>query len=867
MTNRDDRVELPETIEKMYKQALLLTGEPLNVCDEIVSWIADLLKVEFSCIETIDGRNLNVVTSIQHGKIVRTGQFMLNGSPCEEVQVTKAACSFENVSQQFPQDTFLSENEINYYVGVPICDKDENVKGILNAFGTEQREVSEDDLKILELMAKRASLELEDIRVRQESHEFQRNLLKIGQEILQQQNVDDILGNVADGIQTHSPFNLVAITLYATPIDPSGETLEQIDRVVLGGLSEEDESKLMALVEAGDFIPASEIVSKGMKIGGGYYVNPEQIPDLVRTSVKGASSETGLQDWGPYDDFYIFLEQGDKVIGRISLGDPVGGRLPRENDLEPLNLFVNLASLALDKARRVKQLEGYQSRLEGIYKWNEQLANCETLDEMSAVAMQVMSEMFSYDHVSLFSNEGAVMELIGFATRLPHAEFNLGRFSSIPLGEGLVGKVAITHEPAICSDVSECAEYIEGHPEIQSEMAAPILESGELLGVLNIESTNVDAFGQEDMNLLLALASQLAVIIRAIERREDVEWINHFLQELNQANSLTATLELIIERGIEILAPKADAGSFLLWNENTQLFEFAATVNRNLEQLKNAKISMQGLIPGVFKDNRPVILSNIEQNQNGISASFTDIELPPPASTIALPVREDGELLAVLCLNNLNDEDAFIERDINHVWNLVSEIELALARARDHEKLKKMAIQDALTNTYNRHFFSEYVDDERYTELLQDAPISLVMVDIDDFYQVNDRYGHAIGDRVLQRVAELIRHEVRKLDMVVRYGGDEFIIIMPETTEKQALTVMERLRDKFEEWKPDLPDLNLSISFGVASWDPSGDNSLLDVVEKADQFMYHRRQERVHDRRARKQAIIGTHQRGSGLDP
>ena len=856
-----------EKLQKIYSDALLLSGEPLQVCDKIVQWIAHTLELEIAIIEKIGPDCLEIVSSVQRGEIVREGQLVMTGGPCEQVMNRAEYTYFNDVQSDFPNVDFLVENQVRYYCGVPIFGHQGNVIGILNAMGLQERELRELDHQLLEMMAKRAALELERLRVEEDSHHLQQNLLEIGQEILQHQKVSEILRRVADGIQHHSPFNVVAISLYETPINPLADDEETISEVVLGGLSKEDESKLLGFAKAGDFVSSYTIIQKGKPLGGGYFVSPEMIPELIPKGVRGKTEQIGPQAWGPYDDFYIFLHQDEHIIGRISLGEPISGIVPSEQQLEPLRLFANLAALALDKAQRLEELGGFQKRLEGIYQWNQQLAECENFDDLAELTMQVMIQTFDYDHVSLFNNDGDVLDLVGFETKLAIEDYTTQQFQSIPFGQGIVGHVAQTMEPYNTGDVRESDIYIEGHKDIRAELAVPIVDNNELMGVLNIESTLPDAFGEGDLKLLTALASQLALTVRGILRRQELQWINQFLQGLNKATELEDLLELIINRGIKILAPKADAGSFMLWDENVQAFQFAAAVNRDLESLQKAPLSRESISSGLFEENKPMILTRSSQQDNEIlNEMLGQIIETIPGSTISLPIQENGQLIAFLNINNLEKEDVFVERDAARLWDLISEVELALARARDHERLREMAIHDALTDTFNRHFFTEYIEEQSEPELMGDAPISLVMVDIDDFYQVNDRFGHSEGDRILQKVAALIRNEVRKLDMVVRYGGDEFIIIMPQTAEQQAQNVMERLRDKFEAWKPDLPELNLSISFGVASWDPSGNDSLEEVLDKADQFMYHRRQLKLAERRAHKQAIIGGPHHGMAAD-
>jgi|GEM_PF-1510336 diguanylate cyclase (GGDEF)-like protein len=156
-------------------------------------------------------------------------------------------------------------------------------------------------------------------------------------------------------------------------------------------------------------------------------------------------------------------------------------------------------------------------------------------------------------------------------------------------------------------------------------------------------------------------------------------------------------------------------------------------------------------------------------------------------------------------------------------------------------QLAEQARHDPLTGVYNRRAL-----DEMLTELMNARkPFTLVFIDIDDFFEVNDRFGHLVGDRVIQELAQFLRQIVRKSDSLFRYGGDEFIILMPQTTPEKAEHVLARLQHELQNLSArvggELAGLQLSISLGSASWSPQNPRSLDAVLEEADQFMYRRK--------------------------
>lgn len=157
-------------------------------------------------------------------------------------------------------------------------------------------------------------------------------------------------------------------------------------------------------------------------------------------------------------------------------------------------------------------------------------------------------------------------------------------------------------------------------------------------------------------------------------------------------------------------------------------------------------------------------------------------------------------------------------------------------RARQEaEELRQQVLEDPLTQLYNRRFLSQFLEKEISRSRRYELPLSVILIDIDDFKQVNDTHSHRTGDLVLLAFATLLRQSSRQSDVLVRQAGDEFVIIAPETTLPDAQNLAERLRQRIAEhqWDTIVPDLHLTVSIGVA--DLLGEEDLLD---RADKLLY-----------------------------
>jgi diguanylate cyclase (GGDEF)-like protein len=177
---------------------------------------------------------------------------------------------------------------------------------------------------------------------------------------------------------------------------------------------------------------------------------------------------------------------------------------------------------------------------------------------------------------------------------------------------------------------------------------------------------------------------------------------------------------------------------------------------------------------------------------------------------------------------------------------LLSDFEKDLQNTRkqlkaSQAKLKEMASRDELTGLFNRRFLKSKLEDELSRAKRYSHPLCVIFVDIDEFKDVNDKYGHPIGDIVLREFAELLQDSFREVDIVARYGGEEFCIILPETRNQEAKEAAMRARRKIEKHgflrDTDHPQLKITASLGVFLCDPEND-SPEDILRKADQALY-----------------------------
>jgi len=220
--------------------------------------------------------------------------------------------------------------------------------------------------------------------------------------------------------------------------------------------------------------------------------------------------------------------------------------------------------------------------------------------------------------------------------------------------------------------------------------------------------------------------------------------------------------------------------------------------------------------------------------QNALPGNLTGI-LPDSRAVLCIPITYGENLLGALNVES-RSENAFSPQDVLILNTLADLLATALHNAFVFQKLQQQSITDGLTGIKTRRFFWEALSAEWKRASRSGRPFSVVLIDLDKFKEVNDSMGHFEGDLVLARVGRLLEQKSRQSNVVARYGGDEFIVLMPETGSEQAQVLAERLR----QWMandPMLAEHHITGSFGVASF-PMHGFSIEDIIRVADAGMY-----------------------------
>jgi diguanylate cyclase (GGDEF)-like protein len=202
-------------------------------------------------------------------------------------------------------------------------------------------------------------------------------------------------------------------------------------------------------------------------------------------------------------------------------------------------------------------------------------------------------------------------------------------------------------------------------------------------------------------------------------------------------------------------------------------------------------------------------------------------------SFIALPLLSEGVPIGIFTTSGLEEEQ------IENLSILTKQLALEVKKISLYDKIHELAITDGLTGIYVRRYLLERLNEELPRTKRHKLKLSILMIDLDHFKECNDAYGHLVGDIVLKDIARIMKEHIRQVDLVGRYGGEEFVIALPDTDKSSAANVADRIRQSVERYKFKAYDetIAMTISVGVATCPEDGDEAA-ELIDRADQALY-----------------------------
>jgi diguanylate cyclase (GGDEF)-like protein len=607
--------------------------------------------------------------------------------------------------------------------------------------------------------------------------------------------------------------------------DPSGPT-----SVVSAGIP--DEFCRVAQEEGLD----DYLVSLVSRLGGllGFRdLRDDKLTALERDEPIRRFRELALQQ-GLRSVVVISLQAKDQAFGLLLLGTPDNRRFtPAE--LRLLLALGHQIGMAVENSYLIQQTSRRSEELHVLNEIGRALSSTLNREDLLRKIWEELRRLFDVQNLYLASldpQRDAIqfeLEMID-SIRMPKR--------SRPAGNHITEYILRTRQPVLIREnyATEVKKLgVDPFRTAGSFCGVPLVAYDRTIGALCVFSDMERMFDEGHLELLRVLASEASIAI---------ENARLFQEERTKARHLSL-VNLISRDAISTLNPDEvlakmveqletgltyDHLGIALLDYTTRELVVHAEGGKRRGALERRLPLDAGLIGQVARTGKPATYRSSAGNQAGPSPV-----LPDSLTAMALPIFYADHLHGVLYVETVDRVD-FSEEESLLLRTLADLISGALHNALTFQKAQEQAITDGLTNVKTHRFFMEALSSEWKRSSRAGRSFSLVLMDLDRFKFVNDFYGHLEGDLVLQRVGQILETNCRRSDVVARYGGDEFVILMPETSMEQARQLASKLRG-WVSADPLLREKNISASFGIACY-PLHGSSPQELIQVADASMY-----------------------------
>src|SRR3990172_39727 len=307
---------------------------------------------------------------------------------------------------------------------------------------------------------------------------------------------------------------------------------------------------------------------------------------------------------------------------------------------------------------------------------------------------------------------------------------------------------------------------------------------------------------------------------------------------LTSTLDLSQVLQTIMEKVSSFFRP--DTWSLLLVDEETGELHFEIAIGEASESLKNVRLKPgEGIAGWVAQRGEPLIISNVGQDER-FAPRLDELTKVETRSVVCVPVRGRDRVLGVIELINYVAELKLDEDDLFRLQALADYAAIAIENARYVQRIHELTITDDCTKLYNSRHLHSILEAEVYRSTRYQYEFSLIFIDLDYFKAGNDQFGHMAGSKLLGELGNVIKDHLRLIDFGFRYGGDEFVILLPQTPKRSAVNVARRLLQLIAEHtflQDEGFNISITASLGVACFPDDAQNKE-DLIRLADQAMY-----------------------------
>jgi diguanylate cyclase (GGDEF)-like protein len=491
----------------------------------------------------------------------------------------------------------------------------------------------------------------------------------------------------------------------------------------------------------------------------------------------------------------------------------------------------------------------WSAQLEAVQSVAAQLTRLSTIEEVSSTLCAQAHRVLAFDNARVYvlGEDGATLEAAAFR---PHAAEYEGEDAAalrVSVGEGITGWVAESGQAVIVHDAARHPRAIDVPGSVplpeESMLLAPLRSEGRVIGVVVLSRIGLNRFTDDDLRLLRVLADQTGVAIenaRLLAARDRHVSELAALLDISQASSRTADeaeLASVLARTLAE-ATRVDACILSRADEATGALGFLAAWDRDPARLAPREAPLHRAARQVLLSDTPRLL-DVERHQLEAGETARCAALGA-VRTWLMPLATGGRVVGIAELVSRDGQRSVRADEMSLLRTMTNQTAAALENAHLVRQLRDAAETDLVTGVYSHRHLQDRMRQESARAARTRSPMAVLMLDLDGFKAVNDRFGHQSGDRVLRAIAGCLRASVRTSDVVARYGGDEFVVLMPDTTPEEGRLVAGRAGEAVAALVHPMADGNevrVGCSIGLAHH-PADGRSGKALLRAADAAMY-----------------------------
>jgi len=375
----------------------------------------------------------------------------------------------------------------------------------------------------------------------------------------------------------------------------------------------------------------------------------------------------------------------------------------------------------------------------------------------------------------------------------------------------------------------------DAYQTLETQGESPIAREY-LLKLLDVLSTALEKYSQdnpeESKNLALQLIDHRAMLMMLKQQTDELDALKKLSINLTSSLELADVLNAVVTEAMRLVFNARDVSIFLY---NDQKLSFGAALDSEGKRNKPfTKPRVNGLTYTVARTGEMIIVESTRTHP-----LFKDIQDNWAGSIIGIPLKVGKKVVGVMNLSRVT-AGKFSHAELRLLSLLADQAAVAISNASLHLMISRQAFSDTVTGLPNRRALDERLEDEASAARRNNYSFAVIMMDLDGFKEVNDTYGHGIGDDVLRYVFNFMARGVRNTDFLARYGGDELTLILTQSDLSSARIVAEKIVESMQKLKFKLPDgknLKLGISGGIALY-PTHGRTGSDLLRAADTALY-----------------------------